>query len=87
LRLTFDVFTGQIVFIWPGLQARLDAGVIDPVTFDGFHGLIGFDINGDGVADVTTFIVTPNFELPVQAQVNGALCHGIVSIVALITQC
>src|SRR5215510_5905219 len=79
VQAVIDANTGQIVWISAGLQARIDQGIVDLNTGAGFHGLIGFDIDGDAVSDLTTFIVTPNFALPEQAQLNGAQCHGIVS--------
>jgi hypothetical protein len=51
-----------------------------PSSRSGFHGLVGFDIDGDGQADVSTYIVGPNDALPEVAQINGAACHGIVPI-------
>ena len=64
----------------PGVAVRIDHGLIDPNTGAGFHGLVGFDIDGDGQADVSTYIVGPNDALPEVAQINGAACHGIVPI-------
>src|SRR5262245_26673157 len=87
VQAVIDAFSGEIVWISDGLQARIDNGVVDLATGAGFHGLLGFDINGDGVSDATTFIVTPNFALPEQAQLSGAPCHGIVSIEVFFTQC
>src|SRR5262245_23309100 len=80
-------FNFHIIWISDGLQARIDQGLVDLTTGEGFHGLVGIDVTGDGVADLTTFIVGPNFELPVAAQLNGAPCHGIVSIVDFFTHC
>ena len=87
VQAVIDINTGQLVWISTGLQARIDQGIVDLNTGAGFHGLIGFDVNGDGVSDLTTYIVTPNFELPDQAQLHGAQCHGIVSIEVFFTQC
>ena len=64
----------------PGVAVRIDHGLIDPNTGAGFHGLVGFDIDGDGQADVSTYIVGPNDALPEVAQITGAACHGIVPI-------
>ena len=86
VQVTVSFVTGHII-VSSGVQKRIDAGVIDPITFEGFQGLAGFDITGDDVADLTTFIVGPEFEIPDQAQLNGAACHGIVSIEAFFTEC
>jgi hypothetical protein len=87
VQAVIDLNTGAIVWISTGLQQRIDQGLVNPDTGEGFHGLLGFDLDGDAVADLTTFIVTPNFALPEQAQLNGAACHGVVSIEAFFTQC
>jgi len=77
----------QVVWISDGLQHRIDQGIVDFNTGAGFHGLVGFDLDGDNVADLTTFDVGPNMELPDVAQLNGAPCHGIVSIEFFFTNC
>ena len=87
VQVVIDGNTGGIVWVSDGLQHRIDRGVVNPDTGEGFHGLLGLDFNGDAVADLTTFIVGPNAALPDQAQLNGAACHGIISIEALFTQC
>jgi hypothetical protein len=87
VQAVIDINTGAIVWISDGLQHRIDQGIINPVTGEGFHGLLGFDLDGDAVADVTTYIVGPNAELPDQAQLNGAPCHGVISIETLFTEC
>jgi hypothetical protein len=87
VQAVIDLNTNAIVWISNGLQHRIDQGLVDPATGEGFSGLIGFDFNGDAVADLTTFIVGPDFEIPDQAQFNGAACHGIVSIETFFTQC
>ena len=80
-----DLNTFQIVFVSNGLQQRIDQGLVNLQTGEGFSGLIGFDLDSDGVADLTTFITGPTFAIPEQAQTNGAACHGIVSIEAFFT--
>ena len=77
----------QIVWVSKGLQGRIDRGLVDPDTGEGFSGLIGFDVDGDGAADFATFIVGPNDEIPLQAQMNGATCKGIVNIGVWFEQC
>jgi hypothetical protein len=87
VQVVIDGNTGAIVWISTGLQQRIDQGLVNPATGEGFHGLLGFDFDGDAVADLSTFIVGPNFALPEQAQLNGAACHGVISIEAFFTQC
>jgi hypothetical protein len=78
----------QIVFgdgddpLWVsrGLQRRIDKGLVDLDTGEGFHGLLGIDVTGDGVVDFATYIVGPESEIPVPAQMNGADCKGIVNV-------
>lgn len=79
VQVVINTVTNEIWFS-DGVQKRIDQGLIDPATGIGFHGLIGFDLDGDGIADVSSFIVTPQDELPAQAQLNGAPCNGIVNI-------
>ena len=87
VQVVIDVNTGAIVWTTNGLQRRIDQGLVNPDTGEGFSGLLGFDLNGDGTADVSTYIVGPNAEIPDQAQFNGAACHGVMSIEAFFTQC
>ena len=68
-----------------GVQKRIEKGLIDPETGDGFHGIIGFD-TGDGNI-VSTYIVGPNGEIPPQAQQNGPACRGITNIEVYFTEC
>ena len=86
VQVTINLVTGQIT-VSSGLQQRIDQGIVDPITFEGFSGLAGLDVTGDNVADLTTYIVGPNFEIPPQAQLNGATCHGVVSIEAFFADC
>ena len=46
-----NVVTGEVEVLTEGLQRRVDQGLVDPETGEGFHGLIGFDFNGDGTAE------------------------------------
>lgn len=71
------------VWISDGLQKRIDAGLVNLEDGEGFHGLIGFDIDGDTVADATIYIVGPDGEISETAQTRGAPCHGIINIEAL----
>jgi hypothetical protein len=87
VQVVIDVNTGAIVWVSDGLQQRIEQGLVDPDTGEGFSGLLGFDLNGDGTADVSTFIVGPTAEIPAQAQLNGSVCNGIVNIEVFFTQC
>jgi hypothetical protein len=77
----------EIVWVSKGLQGRIDRGLVDLATGEGFSGLIGFDADGDNAADFATFIVGPNDEIPLQAQLNGATCKGIVNIGVWFEEC
>jgi hypothetical protein len=79
--------TGNIEWSTPGLAKRLANGLIDPDTGEGFHGLIGFDNDGDGVVDFSTYIVGPNDEIPLLAQFNGPACRGITNIGVYLSEC
>jgi hypothetical protein len=75
------------IYISQGLQQRLDNGVVDE-TGEGLHGIIGFDFDGDGQADVSTwFGVGPDGEIPLEAQFAGPACHGLTNIGIYLTQC
>jgi hypothetical protein len=65
----------------PGVLNRVDNGIIDPESGEGFHGLIGFDFDGDELVDVMTYQVGPEGDaLPETAIENGSPDHGIVDI-------
>ena len=78
--------TGEVEYISTGLQNRVNRGIVDFETGEGFSGLIGFDEDGDGVADGFTWIVGPAGEIPQQAQWNGSVCHGVVNM-AVVESC
>ncbi|MGQ0831124.1 MAG: hypothetical protein ACT4OV_05550 [Microthrixaceae bacterium] len=78
-QVVIDGNTDQVVFATKGLTNRFERGLIGP-DGEGFHGLVGIDLNGDGKADLMTYIVGPNSEIPTQAQQNGSPDHGIVNI-------
>jgi hypothetical protein len=79
---------GEILEITPGALARIQRGLIDPGTGEGFHGLAGLDIDGDGVVDVSTwFGVGPDGEIPLQAQLRGPACKGVINVDVYFTQC
>jgi hypothetical protein len=70
-----------------GLANRFDKGLVDPDTGEGFHGLIGFDVDGDAVVDFSTYIVGPDDEVPELAQDNGPSCHGVTNIGIYLSEC
>jgi hypothetical protein len=62
-----------------GLMKRVEKGIVDPDTGEGYHGVLAFaDENGDIIG--STYIVTPQDEIPLQAQFNGSPDHGIINI-------
>lgn len=87
VQIVIDANTGAIAWLSNGLQQRIEQGLVNPDNGEGFSGLLGFDLNGDGTADVSTFIVGPNMEIPGQAQFNGPACHGITNVEVFFTQC
>jgi hypothetical protein len=71
----------------PGVARRISQGLINPDTGEGFHGLVGFDFDGNGTLDFQTFIVTPDNEIPELAQFNGPSCHGITNVSIYFSEC
>lgn len=87
-QLLFDATTGEIVWMTEGLANRLEQGVIDPATSEGFHGLVAFDIDGDGDADFSTWIdVGPDGSVPLVAQLSGPACRGLTNLFLYATVC
>jgi hypothetical protein len=79
---------GEVLFISNGLERRLEQGLVDFETGEGFHGLIAFDIDGDGVADASTYIgVGPDGEIPLEAQFRGPACRGLSNLGIFFSQC
>jgi len=79
---------GQILWITQGGLHRVEQGLVDPTTGDGFRGIIAFDLDGDGVADVSTwFGVGPDGEIPLAAQFHGPACRGLTNIGVYLEQC
>ena len=76
-QLLIDFTDGSVTFLTKGLEKRFESGV---TTEETFRGLIGFDVDGDGDADLTTWIVGKYGEIPMQAQEAGAECHGVINI-------
>jgi hypothetical protein len=81
-----NAMTGEIEWTTPGLANRLSKGLVTP-DGEGYHGIVALDLDGDGTADVNTYLVGPDGELPQTAQDNGATCHGVISIEQLFTVC
>lgn len=77
----------NVVWATQGVMNRIEQGLINPDTGEGFHGIIGFDFDGDLVVDFATYIVGPNDEIPLPAQMNGATCKGIVNVETYFSQC
>jgi hypothetical protein len=77
----------SVIYISKGLQSRVDRGLVDFETGEGFSGLVGFDIDGDGVGDLATWIVGPGGELPLTAQFNGDPCKGATNIDLWFEEC
>jgi hypothetical protein len=78
---------GEILWTTPGLAQRLERGLISEEG-EGFHGIIAFDIDGDGIADASTYIgVGPDGEIPLQAQLNGPACRGLTNIGLYFSEC
>jgi hypothetical protein len=79
---------GEILYISEGLATRIEQGLIDLDTGEGFHGLIAFDLDGDGVADASTWLgVGPDGEIPLVAQFSGPACQGLTNIGVYFAQC
>jgi len=80
--------SGEILWATEGALRRIERGLVDPVTGDGFHGLVAFDFDGDGQADVSTwFGVGPDGEIPLRAQLNGPVCRGLTNAGLYFEQC
>jgi hypothetical protein len=88
-QIVIDATTGNVVWISKGLAERLARGVVDPSSGEGFHGLIALDLDGDGIADVSTWVgVGPDGEeIPLTAQINGPACRGLTSIGIYLREC
>jgi len=83
-----DGTNGEVVWTTTGLAHRLEQGLIGP-DGDGFHGVIGFDFDGDGIVDASTWYgVGPDgHEIPEGAQLNGPACRGLTNIGIYFTEC
>ena len=80
--------TGEILYTTKGLANRIAQGLIDPTNGEGFHGVVAFDFDGDGVADASTFIgIGPEGEIPLEAQFRGPACRGLTNLGIYFSQC
>lgn len=88
-QILIDGNTGALLWATPGVIERLQRGVIDPTTGVGYHGLLAFDFDGDGLADASTwFGVGPDGdEIPLVAQLKGPACRGLTNVGVYLTQC
>lgn len=86
-QVLIDLNTGLVTPLTEGVVVRIERGLIDPDSGEGFHGLVGFDLNSDGTADLTTWIVGPDDEIPLLAQFNGPACHGVTNIGVYFAEC
>lgn len=78
----------QPIFITKGLLNRIEQGLVDAETGEGFHGIIAFDFDGDGEADASTwFGVGPDGQIPLEAQFAGPACRGLTNVGVYLTQC
>jgi hypothetical protein len=78
----------EVLFISKGLERRIEQGLVDFNTGEGFHGLIAFEIDGDGIADASTYIgVGPDGEIPLEAQFAGPACRGLSNLGIYFSQC
>lgn len=78
-QVVIDGNTDEVVYATKGLLNRFERGLIGP-DGEGYHGLVGVDLDGDAKADMMTYIVTPTGEIPTKAQQNGSPDHGIVNL-------
>jgi hypothetical protein len=84
VQVVLNANTDSLEWANPGVLNRVDHGLIDPATGEGFHGIVGLDFDGDGIADAVTYLVGPEGDaLPETAINNGSPDHGIVGISTL----
>jgi hypothetical protein len=88
-QVIIDANTSEVLWVSTGVVKRIEGGIIDFDTGEGFHGLIGLDLDSDGVADLTTWVgVGPDGEaVPWQAQVSGPACQGVTDIATYFVEC
>lgn len=76
----------EIVYASRGVENRIDRGIMS-ADGDGYHGLVGFDADGDGAADFDTYIVGKGAIVPAAEKQTGDPCHGITDFETYFTQC
>jgi hypothetical protein len=74
---------GEIISATNGVVNRIDQGLIDPNTGEGFHGIISFG----GVASTYIGVGPTGDALPDQAINNGPACKGITDLGTYFTEC
>jgi hypothetical protein len=80
--------TGELLWMSDGLATRLARGLVDPITSEGFHGLVAFDATDDGVADYSVWInVGPDGSVPLAAQLSGPACRGVTNLFLYFAVC
>jgi hypothetical protein len=79
--------SGEILWTTTGLANRLERGLISS-DGEGFHGIAAIDLDGDDVADVSTYLgVGPDGEIPIEAQLRGPACRGLSNLGIYFEQC
>jgi hypothetical protein len=79
---------GTPLYVTNGLLNRIDKGLVDEETGEGYHGQVAFDFDGDGVADASVYFgVGPDGEIPLNAQLKGPACRGLTNIGIYLEQC
>jgi hypothetical protein len=79
---------GTPLYVTNGLLNRIDKGLVDEETGEGYHGQVAFDLDGDGVADASVYFgVGPDGEIPLNAQLKGPACRGLTNIGIYLEQC
>ena len=86
-QILIDGTTGEILWTTRGLASRIELGLVDPASGEGFHGIVAIDVDGDGVADFSTYIVGPDDEIPLEAQFHGPACRGLTNLGLYFTEC
>jgi hypothetical protein len=87
-QIIINLVTGDI-WLTEGLTNRVDKGLVDISSGEGFHGLAALDFDGDGVGDVTTWVgIGPDgTALPWQARFRGPACRGVTDLETFFEQC
>lgn len=88
VQVVFAADFETILYITPGGMKRIEKGLIDVESGEGFHGLLGVDFDGDLAPDVSIYFgVGPDGEIPLNAQFKGPACRGLTNIGILLEQC